>query len=244
MLLIDSGNSAIKCRVVEQGSTVDEYFPIYLNSELLEFENYLQSISTDIIYLASVSSEQIKQQVISLISATGMPFNVMSPLAELGGLKNGYENYEQLGVDRWLTLIAAYDLTRTDVIIIDAGTAIKIELLSRQKGFLGGAILPGFNTSPERFKALFSSIDFNHPDINNSTRPGLSTVACINKQFPVSIDSINKILLDWLSLLDKSVTVLLCGKDAALLEHKLTLEHKVVSDLIFKGMLKQIQLLG
>ena len=243
MLLIDSGNSAIKCRVVEQGSTVDEYFPIYLNSELLEFENYLQSISTDIIYLASVSSEQIKQQVISLISATGMPFNVMSPLAELGGLKNGYENYEQLGVDRWLTLIAAYDLTRTDVIIIDAGTAIKIELLSRQKGFLGGAILPGFNTRPERFKALFSTIDFNHPDINNSTRPGLSTVACINKQFPVTMGSINKILLDWQNFLDKPVSVLLCGKDAALLEHKLTLEHKVVSDLVFKGMLKQIQLL-
>jgi len=244
VLLIDSGNSAIKCRVVEQGSTVDQYFPIYLNSELLEFKNYLQSISTDRIYLASVSSKQIKQQLSSLIRETGIPFHEVSPLAELDGLINGYENFEQLGVDRWLTLIAAYDLTRTDVIIIDAGTAIKIELLSRQKGFLGGAILPGFNTTPERFKALFSSIDFNHPDINNSTRPGLSTVACINNQFPVTIGSINKILLDWLNFLDKPVSVLLCGKDATLLEHKLTLQHKVVPDLVFKGMLKQIQLPG
>jgi len=243
VLLIDSGNSAIKCRVVEQGGTVDEYFPVYQNSDLVDFNNYLQSISTDRIYLASVSSEQIKQRVNSLIRETAIPFHEMSPLAELGGLINGYENFEQLGVDRWLTLIAAYDLTETDVIIIDAGTAIKIELLSRQKGFLGGAILPGFNTRLERFKALFPSIDFNHSDINNSTRPGLSTVACINKQFPVTMGSINKILLDWLNLLDKPVTVLLCGKDAALLEHNLTLQHKVVSDLVFKGMLKQIQLL-
>ena len=229
---------------MEQGSYADQYFPVYQNSDLLDFKKFLQSASTDKIYLASVSSEQIKQQVISLISATGIPFSVLSPLAELDGLKNGYENFEQLGVDRWLTLIAAYDLTSTDVIIIDAGTAIKIELLSRQKGFIGGAILPGFNTNRERFKALFSTIDFNHPDINNSTRPGLSTIACINNQFPVTMDSINKILLDWLHLLNKPVRVLVCGKDAALLEHKLTLEHKVVSDLVFKGMLKQIQLLG
>jgi hypothetical protein len=50
-------------------------------------------------------------------------------------------------------------------------------------------------------------------------------------------------LLDWLCLLERPVTVLLCGKDAGLLENNLQLEHQVVSDLVFKGMLKQIQLL-
>ncbi|MBT4074958.1 MAG: hypothetical protein HOE78_00090, partial [Gammaproteobacteria bacterium] len=111
------------------------------------------------------------------------------------------------------------------------------------KGFLGGAILAGFNTNQERFKALFPAIDFNHPDINNSTLPGRSTMACINNQFPVTIGLINKILLDWLCLLERPVTVLLCGKDAGLLENNLQLEHQVASDLVFKGMLKQIQLL-
>jgi len=68
-------------------------------------------------------------------------------------------------------------------------------------------------------------------------------MACINNQFPVTIGLINKILLDWLCLLERPVTVLLCGKDAGLLENNLQLEHQVVSDLVFKGMLKQIQLL-
>jgi type III pantothenate kinase len=243
VLLIDSGNSAIKCRELESGICTDKYFPIYADTELHEFQNYLQSLSTDKIYLASVSIEGIKQKIINLIKVTGVPFEEIKSLPELGRVKNNYEDFSQLGVDRWLTLVASYDLSNTDVVIIDAGTAIKIELLSCHKGFLGGAILAGFNTNQERFKALFPAIDFNHPDINNSTLPGRSTMACINNQFPVTIGLINKILLDWLCLLERPVTVLLCGKDAGLLENNLQLEHQVVSDLVFKGMLKQIQLL-
>lgn len=247
MLLIDCGNTAVKCRWIQQVQVCDQLFPLHQDLKISSFAEYLNSISVHDIFLANVSNEEVCKKIIMLIQQAQpqAKFTQLFSLPQLNGIKNGYIDYTRLGVDRWLTLIAASELVDTDVAIIDAGSAITIDLLSRQKGHLGGAILPGFHTDENRFRSLFPAVDFSHPDIKKIETPGRSTESCINlSEIPVTVQQIQNILSDWMNLLEKPCSILLSGQDAGLMSERLPSSHRVVPDLVFIGMLKQIRLLG
>lgn len=53
---------------------------------------------------------------------------------------------EQVGVDRLVNGLAAYARVQDAVIIVDAGTAITVDVVSEPGEFLGGAIAPGLRT--------------------------------------------------------------------------------------------------
>ena len=60
------------------------------------------------------------------------------------GIVNGYLSAETLGSDRWAALIAAATMfPRQPVIVVDAGTAVTVDLLDGDGLFRGGVIFPG-----------------------------------------------------------------------------------------------------
>lgn len=246
MLLIDCGNSALKCRWIGIEKTHDQVFSLQRNSGLSEFNACLQLMDAQQVVLASVASDKITTYIIDSIGqkCPKARFSQLFTVPELNGVINGYHDFRLLGVDRWLTLIAASAQLQTDTIIIDAGSAITIDLLSHKTGHLGGAILPGFQTGLTRFRQLFPTVDFDHPDIENVDLPGRSTAHCINiSEIPASVEQVQQIMNNWLTLLEQPVQILLSGQDACLISDQLTQPHQVIPDLVFTGMLKQIQLL-
>jgi type III pantothenate kinase len=66
---------------------------------------------------------------------------------------------DKVGLDRLAAAVAANVLRpeNTPAIVVGAGTAITVNLISEQGAFLGGAILPGFRLSAE---ALYGGADF------------------------------------------------------------------------------------
>ena len=95
----------------------------------------------------------------------------MSAEVEVDNIKTSADNPKQVGADRYANVIAAKREYGDNVISIDFGTAITVDVL-KGGNFVGGAIIPGFNTS---MNALFSSaaklpkIDMNIPDYNMGT---------------------------------------------------------------------------
>lgn len=63
--------------------------------------------------------------------------------AERCGVTSRYQRPEQLGADRWASLVAARGLHQGACLVVNAGTATTVDLLSAQGEFLGGLILPG-----------------------------------------------------------------------------------------------------
>ncbi len=59
------------------------------------------------------------------------------------GIVNGYDRPRQLGVDRWLTLIAAWRECGGAACVAGCGTAVTVDALSERGRHLGGLILPG-----------------------------------------------------------------------------------------------------
>lgn len=82
-------------------------------------------------------------------------FNVR-PMVVGPGLKTGmsikYDNPKEVGADRIVNAVAAYEKYRTGLVIVDFGTATTFDCVSAEGAYIGGAIAPGVTISSE---ALF-----------------------------------------------------------------------------------------
>src|SRR5690349_19687292 len=52
------------------------------------------------------------------------------PTREAAGVRNGYANPEQIGVDRWMCLLATHDRYRSAACIVSVGTAMTLDALA------------------------------------------------------------------------------------------------------------------
>ena len=68
------------------------------------------------------------------------------------GLQISYDNPRDVGADRIVDAVAAINLYGQPIIIVDFGTATVFDAISKDGGYLGGAIAPGINVAAE---ALF-----------------------------------------------------------------------------------------
>jgi len=74
-----------------------------------------------------------------------------APLIVGPGLKTGmpilYENPREIGADRIVNAVAAFDRLRQAVIVVDFGTATTFDCISNAGEYLGGVIVPGIMVS-------------------------------------------------------------------------------------------------
>lgn len=151
ILDLDLGNSRAKWRI--EALSLSGSLPRASLSDSAHFPALWAGIKLDQIRLASVLNDADTEAVIVNLQqyfscALGRAYSC----AEAGGVFNGYADPARLGVDRWLGLLAARQLA-ADVIVVDAGTALTLDLLTAQGRHLGGFILPGVNRQVE---SLFS----------------------------------------------------------------------------------------
>ncbi|MFT3929843.1 MAG: type III pantothenate kinase [Spongiibacteraceae bacterium] len=94
--------------------------------------------------IASVVSPAIERQLASKIqSVFSLLPEIARPSLHCAGITNAYVEPERLGVDRWLALIAAYRKLESAVMVIDVGTALKVDVADSAGRHLGGYIIPG-----------------------------------------------------------------------------------------------------
>ena len=69
------------------------------------------------------------------------------------GIKTGmairYDNPREIGADRLVNAVAAYDKVKGAVVVVDFGTAITYDPVSAEGEYLGGIITPGVEISME-----------------------------------------------------------------------------------------------
>lgn len=80
----------------------------------------------------------------------------VKPLVVGPGIQTGmeilYDNPKEVGADRIVNAVAAFEKYRTSLVVIDFGTATTFDCVSKEGSYLGGAISPGVLISCE---ALF-----------------------------------------------------------------------------------------
>lgn len=84
-------------------------------------------------------------------------------------IKNLYKNKKEVGQDRLVNAFAAKVLYGAPAVVIDLGTAITFDVVSRKGEYLGGLIMPGIGLSLKSLydrTALLPKVELKHaPDI-------------------------------------------------------------------------------
>ena len=142
-LQIDIGNTFLKWRVVVDGRVVKR------GGHATEFEEYLADFNfwdeLEGVALASVASPECDARLLSVISMNRpdiTPF-VATTQAFFNGVSCAYESPSQMGVDRWLAIIAGYLRCESPCIVIDCGSAITVDIVNGFGVHEGGYIMPG-----------------------------------------------------------------------------------------------------
>ena len=237
MILLDCGNSKLKAQAWEAGRLQTTYASSYQQGWGQRLAHWLQGISATHCYFASVLDSIRQQELEQLLTRqSGMEVTRFESEAHRLGVTNSYRQPERLGDDRWMALLAAREIVSGHCMVIDAGSAITVDLLQVDGQHLGGAILPGFSTSIEQFRKIFSHIDFEAPGINKTEQPGCSTETAIHIDYQRGANEVLPELVSrWIQLFDDDATLLLAGGDAAEVQCLLDHPARIVPDLVFQG---------
>ena len=238
MILLDCGNRYLKAQFLEQGRLQASFAVEYQSGWWQRLASWVQGLPATDCYLASVLDAGRQAQLEQFLAQQfGVAVTRFVSTAKVMDVTNGYRQPERLGDDRWMTLLAAREITTGNCIIIDAGSAITLDLLRADGQHLGGAILPGFNTSVAHFKNIFKYIDFDDPEIAETGQPGCSTEAAIHIDYGQTANEILPQLVNrWIKIFDDDATLLLAGGDAARVQRALEQQSRIVPDLVFRGM--------
>lgn len=141
ILECDFGNSSLKWRVLESGIAGELGRCAY--DEGFSFLEGLQGCLSRVRVVSVAADEALAAFKLRLqqLQMPGLERAVSSPL--IAGVKNGYEQPEKLGADRWLAVVSAYNKYRCALLVVDAGTALTLDVVTDEGVYKGGYILPG-----------------------------------------------------------------------------------------------------
>ncbi len=145
LLVIDIGNTRTKWgwhdgrAWQEQGfletAQLSKLYEQIINSKLFNIINK--------IYISSVADKGLTTALMQQLRLTGAEIKLVKPQAQQCGVINHYDTPELLGSDRWCALIGARRLHQGPAIVVMAGTAMTVDVLTAEGHFLGGIIVPG-----------------------------------------------------------------------------------------------------
>ncbi len=144
MLLVDIGNSRIKWASFEDGRLGTAAAAEVGAWTEADWRAELERTGATRVVAAAVGAAAAREALVAAsrhVIGRAPEFAVST--AEAAGVRNGYSNPAQLGVDRWLAVIGAFHRHRSTCCVVDAGTALTVDAVDGTGAHSGGFIVPG-----------------------------------------------------------------------------------------------------
>lgn len=161
LLVVDIGNTNTAIGIFQEKKLIEDW---KIKTEKDRTSDEYVLMLSSLLNSSGLERKEIKSVIISSVVPPLTPvfqnlcqrlFQVR-PLVVGPGLKTGmsilYENPLEVGADRVVVAIAAFEKYGGPCIVVDFGTATTFDAVSSQGEYLGGAIAPGIHISAE---ALF-----------------------------------------------------------------------------------------
>lgn len=144
ILVVDAGNSRLKWGLHDgQGWVCRDAVD---NADIARLAHDWEKLAPpQEIVVCNVAGPEIKTTLGALLQRWPAAPRWVVAQARQCGVTNGYTEPAQLGPDRWAALIGAHHLVKGACIVVNAGTAVTVDALTKQGVFLGGLILPGLD---------------------------------------------------------------------------------------------------
>lgn len=230
VLDLDVGNSYTKWRAGEQYGRV-------VTGELPKLERSVVRVRVSAV---AHSEHQLSQQ----IQAT---YHVQPEFAKtsktLSGVRNGYGDITQLGVDRWLALVAAWNRVQRDLVLFDLGTAMTADYVRADGNHLGGYIVPGLNAMKRALGQRTRDVQVFNSDFNvlQGELLGTNTVDAVNF-------GLGRIQVGWIQscieigtqTFSNTPNLILTGGDLAVNDLRQLFRFQYYPDLVLEGLARAL----
>lgn len=241
ILELDCGNSFIKWRV----TSLDARGRVHAEGvagepwELVEELLSLRSVNISCCRMVSVRGDEETRSLREIIARLlDVEVICAESSAMLGGVTNGYRDFRRLGLDRWLAVVAAYQLCRKPCVVIDLGTAVTIDLVAEGGRHLGGYITPGIALLTDQLRTHTKRILYDAEEARlalSDMSPGRSTSEAVERGCLKMLRGyIEGQILDAALSLGSEPMVYVTGGDASLFASERQVEF--VPDLVFRGL--------
>nr|WP_314877061.1 pantothenate kinase [uncultured Pseudomonas sp.] len=241
ILELDCGNSFIKWRVIHAGdATIVGGGIVDSDQALLAAVLDLPSVHLQGCRVVSVRSEEETAALRAvLLTEFAIDAQVALPVQSMAGVRNGYEDYQRLGMDRWLAVLGAYHLAKGACLVIDLGTAAKADFVAADGEHLGGYICPGMPLMRSQLRTHTRRIRYDDASAEralNTLAPGRSTVEAVERGCVLMLQGFARTQIEQArALWGDSFTVFLTGGDAPLVRDAAP-QARIVPDLVFVGL--------
>lgn len=232
-LFLDIGNTRLKYWIVERGQVVEHIAELHLQSPadlILGLIHYFKSQCLTQITISSVLDEATNQRIRHILNQLNIPIYFAQVEHEYAGVKCGYHDPKQLGIDRWLQVFACAEQSK-NICVVGCGTALTIDLIHGLQ-HLGGYILPSLYLQRDALiqntKGIkIPAIAFENLNVGNNTLDAVHHGILLGL-----ISTIQQILLQY-----PDYELILTGGDAELFSHFLSNKQpKIEPDLLLKGL--------
>jgi len=145
-LLLDIGNTRIKW-AYQNGDCLEQPGEfLHRGKTLNDVRAKLQQlpVQPQQAALVNVAGPELEDAIVDTLAARfGVATVRVRSASTWGDVVNGYADPAQLGADRWAAVVGAWQQYRSDVCVVDAGTAVTVDLVRADGQHLGGVILAG-----------------------------------------------------------------------------------------------------
>ncbi len=179
-LYIDIGNSRIRFAAAER--SIDQLAAYYYKPDTLPsvFRQYSSGLQTPArVLVANVADNKVAAILTDLCETA---WSIRPEYLKTGkvccGVTNAYTDPGQLGVDRWLAMIAAWNKYKDNLCIIDCGSAVTADLVSADGRHQGGYIIPGSYMQQQALVNTAGQITISS-EYKFSEQAGRSTDECV-----------------------------------------------------------------
>jgi len=238
ILLVDIGNTRIKWALSLDGILSGQNAVRHAGGLAVVLSQYWVNLPVPekVVIASGLVSAQTQDMDAWVLQQWQCPVVYLDTPRTECGVINAYVDYQDLGVDRWLGLLACHHFINSAACVIACGTAVTVDAIRADGQHLGGCILPGLELMRSSLNQT-GKINIEHhassdlSPVNASTKAGVycGTLYAVSKAIDAIIGNMNKELAG-------NVQYIITGGDAEKIKPLLQVNVVYEKDWLFKGM--------
>ncbi|MCG6659406.1 type III pantothenate kinase [Halomonas campisalis] len=238
ILDLDIGNTLSKWRLKDADSSeIRSRGAVWTREEWKPGSDIPDLDVVEAVRISSVARAAVLGQTVSLLQDRVRTVHVAGSTPEALGVINGYAEPHRLGVDRWMGVLAGYQLAG-GCCAVDCGSAITVDFVLPGGRHLGGYIIPGLRLMKESLKLGTRNVAID-PDseAEEMLLPGQRTVEAVNHGiFLAAVSAINRIYAEVCDREGVALPMLLTGGDARVVARGVQSPHAIWPDMVYAGL--------
>lgn len=236
-ILADFGNSRLKLGRLYRGELRDTDALPYTESAVAEWmRRAAPARPARLLICAVITDARLATIRRQLERRCACPTHRVETPTAAHGVRVAYAEPHRLGVDRYVAMVAAHRNASGHKLVVDAGTAMTVDILCAQGEHLGGYIVPGLGLQQDALRRNITTMAANNQTASSLT-PGRDTptAAAAGRLLALTgaIESAYARAAQWV---DGPLRVVLTGGDAPVIAPQLTVPHELHPWLVLQGL--------